>query len=245
MRWPPPPSVAAARPGNPLGSRTRVVSRRPKSAARICSLWGPCDANLALVAHQTRMARRTLGLLALLLCAGGCLARPAASGSPGAERTLLEDGQAPWVRAHVPPLAPSPLLAPPPRLLAQNALQVPMKHWACGRSPAATESVALPPPAGGSATPPAAATAAPAGGPCSRPQRAPAPPAVVGVCIQRPRSKQGSRDGLPAASLDLQVSPSDLRECGDVLKDSLSPPPHAIAAAVFAARGLENYTCSE
>lgn len=40
-----------------------------------------------------------------------------------------------------------------------------------------------------------------------------------------------------------QVDPADLRQCGEMLPDSLSPPQHAVVAAVFAARGTENYTC--
>lgn len=41
----------------------------------------------------------------------------------------------------------------------------------------------------------------------------------------------------------VQVDPADLRQCGEMLPDSLSPPQHAVVAAVFAARGTENYTC--
>lgn len=46
--------------------------------------------------------------------------------------------------------------------------------------------------------------------------------------------------GLPTLA---QVDPADLRQCGEMLPDSLSPPQNAIVAAVFAVRGTENYTC--
>lgn len=46
-----------------------------------------------------------------------------------------------------------------------------------------------------------------------------------------------------AAAATPQVDPSQLQECGDMARDTLTPPPGATKAVVFDARGSENYTC--
>jgi hypothetical protein len=44
---------------------------------------------------------------------------------------------------------------------------------------------------------------------------------------------------LPASPHIAQVDPADLRQCGEMLPNSLSPPQHAVVAAVFAVRARE------
>lgn len=67
--------------------------------------------------------------------------------------------------------------------------------------------------------------------------------ALAAACQARSVSKPDSRRQMLASAPGPWVDPADLRQCGEMLPDSLSPPQHAVVAAVFAARGTENYTC--
>lgn len=201
----------------------------------VAACWRPCEASSVLVADMAQ-ARQLAQIVALLLCAGGALARPGSLGS--SERALLQEttySEAPWVRA-TSPLAPITAVAAaaahPPARLAHTAC----KCIRCTGQAAdlgilcAPQLVLL--------RRPAAATTAPA------------QPPFIHSFIHCPAALAAAPLSLPAPEatavpIDVQVAASDLRTCSDVLKNSLSPPPEAIVAAVFAARGLENYTCSE